>query len=231
MKIKAVIVEDEENGLINLKNKLKKYCPQVEVIGTCLTAEEGIKTIRDLKPDLVFLDIQLGPVNGFDLLTELEPIGFHLIITTNHSDYGVEAVKANAVDYLKKPFTHTELVESVQKVIKRQSSLGDKPNRLAIPVSDGYRLVSLEEILYVSGANQRAVFTLFNGEEIDSPRLLGKITTALEKFEFHRIHRSFVVNIQYVESYSRTDGGYVIMSNGKRLPVAKGFNPPTIISI
>ncbi|MEL6697102.1 MAG: LytTR family DNA-binding domain-containing protein [Bacteroidota bacterium] len=229
--LKAVIVEDEEHGLINLKNKLKKYCPKVDVVGTCLTAENAIRTIKEKQPDLVFLDIHLGPVNGFDLLAELDPISFYLIITTDYSEYGIQAVKANAVDYLRKPISSKELVESVNKVTLRQSKTGGKLNRLAIPISDGYRLVSLEEILYIMGNNQRSIFVLFNGEKIDSPRVLKKIHQALEPHDFYRIHKSYIINIQYVESYHRGDGGFVIMSDNKQLPVAQGFKIPTIINL
>lgn len=224
MSLRAIIIEDEENGLLNLQAKLQRFCPAVEIAGTALTAEAGLKLIHSQKPDLVFLDIHLGPVNGFDLLTELTHIDFHLIITTDHPQYGIEAVRANAVDYLLKPIDSDELIAAVDKALERQRAQPEtRPHRMAIPVSDGYRLVSLNAVLYIQGNNQRTLFHLSNGKTIDSPRLLKQVAAKLQELGFARIHKSFVVNLEHVEYISRTDGGYVKMSDGKLLRVSQDF--------
>lgn len=229
--ITAVIVEDEENGVLNLVAKLNSYCPEVEIVGTCHTAEEGIRTIQKQKPDLVFLDIMLGPVNGFDMLVKLEHIDFELIITTDYNSYGIDAVKANALDYLLKPINTDELVQAVGVAASRKRAKeqdAGKP-RIAIPITHGYRLVGLDEILYVEANDQRSIFHLFNREKVDTARVLGKVFLKLEQFNFCRIHRSFVINIDYVDKIIRKDGGYVVMSNGDQLRVAKGYDCPGLL--
>jgi len=231
MIMKAIIVEDELPGQQNLIAKLKLSCPHVEVVGTARTVEDGVREIRTKQPDLVFLDIHLGPANGFEILDRLPHLSFHVIITTDHSTYGIKAVKAGAVDYLVKPFDIDELALAVDKVAQATHAQPDTPkqsNRIAIPVSDGYKLVSVDEILYVRSNNQRTIFQLYSGKTIDSPRLLKEVFKKLEGFGFERIHRSHIVNMEYVDSFSRTDGGYVTMSDGERLDVSQQFPLPKI---
>ncbi|RMG57402.1 MAG: response regulator [Bacteroidetes bacterium] len=221
MRLRTIIVEDEENGIKNLQAKLARNCPEVEVIATCLTAEEGSRAIRTHQPDLVFLDIHLGPLTGFDMLATLPRVDFQLIITTDHNEYGIQAIKAEAVDYLLKPISPKELVAAVQKVHARALQEGTPPTRVAIPVSDGYKLVGVDEILYIRASNQRCIFTLFSGKTIDSPRLLKEVCPKLEPLGIKRIHKSHAVNMDYVERFARNDKGYVVMSDGTQLRVSQ----------
>lgn len=218
--MKAIIVEDELPGLENLIAKLKLSCPFVEVVGTARTVPEAVSIIKAKQPDLVFLDIHLGPANGFDILDKLSHLSFQLIITTDHSEYGIKAVKAGAVDYLVKPFELGELSNAVDKAITQKTQHPDQNNRIAIPISDGYQLVALNEILYVKSNDKRTLFHLYNGKTIDSPRLLKVVIEKLKDFDFHRIHKSYVVNIHYIEKYTHHGGGYVIMSDGAELPAS-----------
>ncbi|MEO0896682.1 MAG: LytTR family DNA-binding domain-containing protein [Bacteroidota bacterium] len=231
MSLKTVIIDDEEIDVLNLESNLNKYCPGVEIIGTCLSEIEAARTITEKRPDLVFLNAHLGQDNGFDILARVQHIPFHLIITADHYKFGFQAIRANAIGYLRRPYNQKDLQESVRKVIRMQSDFMMKSNRIAVPVTDGYKFVSYEEILYVNGSNQRSIFHLFNGQQIDSPRVLKRIDYSLKTYGFYRIHKRHLVNLQYVENYSRTDGGYVIMSNGERLPVSQKFTPPNIISL
>ena len=226
--MKAIIVEDELHGLENLTAKLRLACPHVEFVGSARTAKDAVTEIKTKQPDLVFLDLHLGPANGFDILDELTYLSFQIIITTDHSEYGIQAVKAGATDYLIKPFDHKELSAAVEKAIIRKAKHPDQNNRIAIPVSEGHRLVALNEILYVKSNNQRTLFHLFNGKVLDSPRLLRQVIENLRDFDFHRIHRSYVVNRHYVEAMSNRDGGTVTMSDGAKLPVTHPIPFPKI---
>ncbi|MEO0584108.1 MAG: LytTR family DNA-binding domain-containing protein [Bacteroidota bacterium] len=229
--IRAVIIEDEENGLINMISRLETYCPNIEVVGTCQTKAEAVKLIRQKEPDLVFLDIQLGPENGFDILDQFSMVHFQLIITTQFHDRGIEAIRANALDYLVKPVDPDELIEAVKKVEVRLKERNHQLPRIAIPMTKGMRLVSMEEIIYIEADNQRSVFHLFNREKVRAVRGLGEVYEKLRKFNFYRIHRAFVINIDYVERISKENGGYVFMSNGDKLKVTKDYEWPGLLPL
>ena len=221
--MKAVIVEDEARGLENIQIKLKQFCPHVAVVGTARSVEDAVKEIRATLPDLVFLDIHLGPANGFGVIEQLPHLDFKVIITTDHQEYGIEAVKANVVDYLLKPIDPEELSQAVDKAFKLMASSPDQNGRIAIPVADGRRVISMNEILYVRANNKYSSIHLFSEKTIDCTKVLSEVEKSLMGHDFYRIHRSHLVNMEYVEQFSNHGGKHVVMSDGAQLNISDKF--------
>lgn len=223
--MKTVIVEDEPLGREVLIEKLKHNCDNVKIVGECASQQEAIKVIQEQMPDLVFLDIQLGPDNGLDILKSLDYVNFEIIITTEHNKYGGDALNAGAVYFLQKPIDEEELVTAVYKawerIIKRTP---DRP-RVVLPYERfNYRVVDLDEIIYCEANNQRCKVYLYGNQEVDTNRKLKNFRQSLYDYSFRQINRKHLINLEYLKSYSRKDGGYVVMRNGTRLDYKNGFD-------
>lgn len=147
MKIKTIIVEDEKEGMENLVIKLQKNCPEIEIIAKCYTGVSAVSTIEKLNPDLVFLDIQLGIMSGFDVLNKLSHISFSVIFTTAHNEYAIDAFKVSALDYLLKPIKPKELEIAVGKAKSRINSLVPI-RRISVPINNGFQFIPIENIIY-----------------------------------------------------------------------------------
>lgn len=221
LKIKAVIVEDEQHAIDNLKSELEDNCPHVEVVGAFKDPKEAVKEIARLRPHVLFLDINLGNLNGFDVLNRLKFISFEVIFVTSYAEHAIRAIKSNALDYILKPFKSNELIDAVNLVSDRIKKKKTTNPQIPIPISDGLRFVPIEEIIYCKADNNRSDIILFNKKILNTSKHLRAIETMLEEFNFFRIHRSFLINKDYLDKYSSQDGGYVIMSNGDRLKASR----------
>ena len=217
----AVIVEDEDLGLKNLQDKIKRNCPQVNLVGICKTSLEAIRNIPIWKPELVFLDINLDNLNGFDVLDRLRYISFEIIFTTDYDQFVIDAIRANATDFLIKPINENDLVNAVHRVWEKTKQVPQTFSRITIPTTHGFKFVNIEEIIHCEADDNRTIFHLYNKQTLRTPRNLGHIEQQLQDFNFLRIHRSHLINKDYMEEFSRRDGGFVIMTNGDRLTVAK----------
>ena len=220
--LRCVIVEDEQAGLKNLVLKIKRACPDVEIVAECRTFDSGLEEIQLQKPDLVFLDIKLDKMTGFDLLQRLPHIAFEVIITTAHSEFkfGLQAVRASAVDYLVKPVKDAELIKAVNRARDKIKSRQKPISRIALPTRDGLKFLMVEEILYAEADSNMTLMKLFNNREFLVTKTLADIEKKLSRHPFFRIHRKHLINLDYIESYTRTDHT-VTMTNGDLLTVAR----------
>ncbi|MEL6842861.1 MAG: LytTR family DNA-binding domain-containing protein, partial [Bacteroidota bacterium] len=140
----------------------------------------------------------------------------------SYNQYAIRAIRQNALDYLLKPIEDKELANAVLKAYDRLQKRPNQPShKVAIPVTNGYRFLSVDEILYCEADDNRTIVHLYSNKTIRTSRTLKKVEELLAAYKFVRIHRAFLINRDYLEEYSRIDGGYVIMSNGKRLPVSR----------
>ena len=219
-KIKAIIVEDEKEGLNNIIHKIGKSCPNVEIIATCENGHDAVSAIDRLNPDLVFLDVRLGNMTGFDVLDRLQHIHFEVIFTTAYDEYAIQALKLNAIDYLLKPIKLKELEEAVEKVKIQLDSKG-AVKRISVPSGNGLRFIPVEEILYCKADDNYAEIHLQCGEKILVTKPLKYVAQRLPQDIFLRIHRSYIINLNAVKSFSRTSGGQVILNNGKELSITQ----------
>lgn len=229
--IKAIIVEDEPSGMKNLKWKLETYCPDIEVIADCPTAEKAIESIKRFRPDVVFLDIRLGKLTGFDVLEAIPFTNFEVIITTDYDEYAIKAIKKQALDYLTKPIRKTELEAAVQKLIERKDRTLFSPRRIALPISSGSKYVEVDDILYIEAQNTRSRVTLFSVHEsnakVSEPIVLTCVLKDMElqlrRFGFCKPNQSFLINLSHIMEYIRKDGGWAVMRNGKPINITNSY--------
>ncbi len=235
--IKAILIDDEENSLSSLKEKLLAHCPQVKIIASCDNAEKGIDTIDNLQPDIVFLDIEMPVMNGFVMLQQLSYKNFELIFTAAYDHYAIKAIRYSALDYLVKPIEIEDLKIAVHKAEEKRNRSFPNPqiellveqlinkknsfSRLAIPTTEGLQFLKVEDIIYLEASiNYTHIFTSEKKKYIVS-RTLKDFEDMLPNEIFLRIHNSYIINKNYTEKYIRGEGGQVVLSNGVVLDVAK----------
>jgi two-component system LytT family response regulator len=234
--IKAVIVDDEPYASQVLVTLLGRHCPGISVEAVCQHAKEAVKVIRDLKPGLVFLDIEMPHLNGFELLEMLAPVQFHVIFTTSYDQYAIKAIRFSALDYLLKPVDMDELKTAVKKVEERLApslplqldillSKLHQPlsavNRIALPTMDGLQMIPVDTILYCTASSNYTVLILKDRQKLTVSRTLKEIEDMLEDYPFLRVHHSCLVNLNEVKKYTRGEGGSLSMSDGAVVDVSR----------
>jgi two-component system LytT family response regulator len=233
MHLKAVIVDDENKGRSALQSLLRLIDDGVELIGEAGSVAEGVASIEQLQPDLVFLDIQMGDGTGFDLLEKLRFKAFQLIFTTAHDEYALKAFRYSAIDYLTKPIDPDLLAEALRKVRENYKKYDlslklealvqnrNRMQRLALPSLKGIELVRKEEIVRCESANNYTVFHLTNQREIVVTKTLKEFEEMLASEGFFRVHQSHLINLNAVAQYLKEDGGYALMSDGTKVEVSR----------
>lgn len=234
--IKAILIDDEEHCRESLSIQLARYCPEVSLLAACASAAEGLKAIEQLHPDVVFLDVEMPRMNGFELLQEFTNIPFGVIFTTGYDAYAIKAIRFSALDYLLKPIDKDELIMAIAKIhakpvptINQQfdillEKLGDKPvklQKIALPSLEGFELVQLEAILRCESDSNYTYVYLKTGRKLLVSRTLKEIEELLEGHSFLRVHHSHVVNLNEIERYVRGEGGYLIMSDQSSVTVSR----------
>lgn len=226
--IRAILVEDEPSGLENLRWKLQQNCPEVEIVAECPSGAEAITAIRKYLPDLIFLDILLGDMTGFDVLKAIRHPTFEVIFTTSYDEYAIEAIKNSALDYLLKPVEIDELQDAVAKArmkFRQQSQSSAPPPpppvKIGFPISTGQQFIELAEIIYAEARDNVAVLHLEGNKELKLTRSLGWLEEHLSSLKFCRIHHSYIINFRHLKEYIRNEGGFVIMSNKKAISISR----------
>ena len=222
-KIRATIVEDERLGREALERKLKTYCPQIELVGSHATAIQALQGIPQQKPDLVFLDIGLDTLSGFELLNRLNHLDFEVIFTTTSRDHPVDAIRVGAVDYLSKPFTDEELVDAVNRAEQRISRKfpAEEPVLLIVG-SNRDHLIPMHKIMYcIADSNLTEVHVDGEARFVLASETLGKLELRLPSDKFFRIHRSACINRDYLKGINRHEGLRAMMTNNRELIIAR----------
>jgi two-component system LytT family response regulator len=235
--IKAILIDDEVHCLDTLSMMISDYCPEVQVTARCLSGKKALEAIEKIKPELVFLDIEMPLMNGFELLEKYDPIPFSVIFTTGYDQYAIKAIRFSALDYLLKPIDPKELVGAVHKVqvqkappsteqfrlLMDQMQQKEKNlNKIAIPTLDGFELIKIDQVVHCEANDNYTHFYLKEGNKITACRTLKEIEEQLEEFSsFLRIHHSYIVNLNEAKKYIRGDGGYLVMNNGSTINVSR----------
>ena len=236
--MRAVIVDDEMDGIHTLQKMLPLHCPQVNVVNSFSNAVTAAKEISAAQPDLLFLDIQMPGKTGLELLAELPVRNFEVIFVTAYNEYMLQALQFSAVDYLLKPVDEDRLVEAVeraeQRLLKgRKEKLPDallyniekagKPMemRLCLPTFKGFLIVKLEEIIYCEAERSYTIFHLADGKTLTVSKPLLDYDNMLKGAGFFRVHKSFLINLIHVREYHRGEGGFVIMNNKAEIEVSR----------
>jgi two-component system LytT family response regulator len=232
--LKAIIVDDEPDCCETLSMLLERYCPEVAVTAVCSSGAAALLTIPEQKPQLVFLDIEMPHMNGFQLLEQLPAIDFELIFTTSYDQYAIKAIRFSALDYLLKPVDREELRQAVQKVVKRQQPplpqqleiLLQKlhqpaTTRIAIPTLEGLQMIPVASIISCRSDSNYTTLYLKDKQKLTASRTLKEVEEMLEGLSFLRVHQSHLANLDEVTRYVRGEGGYLVMSDGSTVDVAR----------
>lgn len=235
--LKAILIDDELKSRDNLRQLLLKYCPNVAIIAEAGSAVEALQLIRELNPDLLFLDIEMGEVSGFDLLKLLNgQQNFEVIFVTAFDKYGIQAVKACAIDYLLKPINILELSNAVEKATmqinpkkenERLKELvanidrGDDEQKIAIPLSDKIEFLAINKIIRLEAEGNYTHIYLDNKKHYLVCKTLKEYQELLENHNFIRTHQSHLINFRKIAAYVKTDGGYIAMEDGSQAPISR----------
>lgn len=233
--MKALILDDELYCVEYLEAILQKYCPEISTIIIFTEPEKALYYLIDNTVDLLFLDVEMPSLNGFDLLAKLPKNNtFSLIFTTAYDKYALQAFRYGAIDYLLKPISIQELVETMARVKTRNSPTSQQqidllhsvqketiPQKIALSTSDGLHIVKTNEILYCNSDGCYTRFFFENGTNILVSKPIKEVGEILNTLPFFRIHHSYLINIEKVKKYLRGEGGEVIMQNDDVLPVSR----------
>ena len=238
MTINAVIIDDEQNNIDNLQYLLTRHCPQVQVTATARNADVGKTIIEQQQPDLLFLDIQMPGKNGFELLQSLPGYRFEVIFVTAFDQYGIQAVKFAALDYLLKPINAEELKTAVGKAGEKnkqqkqnlqienllqllQHQQQKEEHRIALPTVKETRFVHTQDIVRCESANNYTTFYFTSKEKLMVSKPIYEYEELLSSYGFIRCHQSHLVNKRYIRSWIKEDGGYLLLEDKTQIPVSR----------
>lgn len=251
-KLKCLIVDDEFNCRSNLQMLIEEYCPELEVLDLADSAEKARTLIKELDPDVVFLDIKMPGEDGFAFLKSLSDYRFSVVFTTAHNQFALKAFKANAIDYLEKPIDVDDLKKAVAKLVKIHSSPAGSakagaevvqqaldslvtkksPEVIAIPTSDGFVMARNEEIIYLEADENYTYIYLTGNRKYFSCGSIKRYEDVLDKNVFFRTHRSFIINVtHHLKEFSRKEGNMVILTGNIKVPVARRTLPEFLSQI
>ena len=231
----AIIIDDELKGRIALKQKLHDYCADVQLAGEAENGDEGIKLIEKYKPDVVFLDIEMPRMDGFQMLRRLPEKDFHLIFTTAYDQYAIKAIRFSAFDYLLKPVDIEELRLAVSKIYSDQKihtakklevleqNMGGKNvfNKIVISTFDGLLFFNINDIVHLEASSNYTIIYFNNHPKLIASKILKEFEDMLPSDIFFRTHHSHIINLTYIKRYLKGDGGQIEMQNGNFVDVAR----------
>ena len=233
MKKRAILIDDETKSRTALGSFLSKYCPTIEAVGEADGVVSGLEAIQNLKPDVVFLDIEMNDGTGFDLLERLSNVEFEVIFVTAFNQYAIKAFRYSAIDYLLKPVNPEELVQAVNKLSddsrisqieqKLEALMANRSSiqKIAIPSMTGIRLEEVDNIMYCESDNYYTIIHLVSGEQLMVSKTLKEYDKTLSDDGFIRIHQKYLVKVSEIKTYSKSEGGFVTLNDGTNLTVSR----------
>lgn len=236
MKIKTILIDEERTALNCLKSQLKNYAQNVDVVDTALGIEDGYEKIIFSKPDLIFLDTAFQNGTGFDLLKKFDTINFKVVFTTSNDQYALDAFRVNALDYLLKPVDESDLNVTISKVCHSMEHKGDfdkinqlakayfnysiKNKKLAIKESKSINYIDIEEIAHLKADGNYTNIVLKSGRSLVSSKVLKHYDALLSDYGFLRVHRSNMINLNYVKEFRHRYGGSIVLENDDEISIA-----------
>lgn len=236
MKLKAIIVDDEEASRDTLKNYLGRYCPDVELMAQADSVKKGIEAIRQYQPDIVFLDVEMPYGNAFDLLEQVQDVSFETVFVTAFSNYALKALNLSASYYILKPIEIDELILAVDKIKKHKEEHKEllhtkilvenihtenkQAQKIVLPLLDGFEVIQVKDIIRCEANDNFTDFILTGNRKVMICRTLKHYETMLEDYNFVRVHKSHLINVQHVTKYLKGKGGQLIMSDQSYVDVS-----------
>ncbi|MBL7913496.1 MAG: response regulator transcription factor [Bacteroidia bacterium] len=234
--IKAVIIDDEQNCVEMLEWLLKTYCPMVQIAAMCNSGEQGIEAIMKHRPDVVFLDIEMPRMNGFDMLEKFEHLFFDVVFTTAYNKFAIKAFRYSALNYLLKPVDPDDLQSTIKKLEEKRSAiekdqlrllldnmknLSPTTQRIALSTGDGLIFVNTADIMYCQAESNYTNVVMSNRNKVLVAKTLKDIDETLSGKDFFRIHNSFLINMNHIKKFVRGDGGYILMNDDTQITIAR----------
>lgn len=234
--LNAILIDDELNGRIALKQKLHDYCPSVRVVAEAENGREGIEMIHKHHPQLVFLDIEMPEMDGFAMLANIADKKFHLVFTTAYDQYAIKAIKYAAFDYLLKPIDIDELVATIQRLADEpvpdvtekkletlEQNILSRPflNKIAVPTTEGLLFFDISHIIRLEAQSNYTLIFFSDQSKLLASRTLKDFEDILPTDTFFRIHNSHMINLNFIKKYIRGDGGQVEMTSGDSILVSR----------
>lgn len=233
--ITAILIDDERKALSILENKLERLCPNIKIIAKTQVPKDAIELIQNLEPQLIFLDVAMPEINGFELLKHFEAPNFEIIFVTAFDSYAIEAINHCAIGYLVKPVVNDDLIKTVHKAIQNINektaleknkllieNLGVQKfqnKKMVIPSQEGLDFVEISEIICCEGTSGYTTIHFLNRKSILSSNSIGHFNKLLENQNFYLVHKSHLINLDYIEKY--INEGYVILTNNLKIPVSR----------
>lgn len=235
--IKAIIIDDEKHCIDRLNNLLKDYCPEITVSENCADIDSAFEKINELKPDVIFLDVQIHDVTGFDLLKKFEKLDFEVIFMTAFEQYAVQAFRFSALDFLLKPIDSDDLISAVEKLknkigrkgnslenlelmIQNFNNFRQKNKKITVPTVYGFEMISTQEILYCKSDVNYTTLFLKGEKSFTVAKTLKEFENVLSLYNFFRINNSYVVNLEYIKTYNKGKGGFITLENDAEIEVS-----------
>ena len=233
--LKAIIVDDEPYCCETITTLLEDSS-EVEVVAVCHNAADALVGIQKFSPDIVFLDVEMPKMNGFEMLEQLPSVNFEIIFTTSYDQYALKAIRFSAIDYLLKPVDSEELQKAIQKVMQRsQKPIAQQLeilmqkihqpstpiNKIAMPTMEGLQMIPVDSIISCESDSNYTILLLKSNKKLIVSRTLKEIEELLEEHSFVRVHRCYLANLNEVEKYVKGEGGYLVMSDGTSINVAR----------
>lgn len=235
--IKAILIDDEVHCLDTLNMLITDFCPEVQVMERCGSAKQGLDAVAKHQPAMIFLDIEMPVMNGFEFLEQFKEISFAIIFTTSYDQYAIKAIRFSALDYLLKPIDPKELIAAVRKVQTQKQLPAPEQfqmlmnqikhkeggfSKIAIPTSEGFELIPADQVIRCEADDNYTHLYLKNKTKIVACRTLKEMEEQLQDYSsFIRVHHSYVVNLNEVNKYIRGEGGYLVMSDGSTVNVSR----------
>ena len=231
------MIDDEKNALEMMEWLLQTYCPDVEILAMCQSAEQGISSINKHHPDVVFLDIEMPKMNGFDMLEQFDKLTFDVVFCTAYDQFAIKAFKYSALNYLLKPVDPEELKATVKRISEKKNLLSREqfelllqgmkqqskstPQRIALTTNDGLIFVPTADIIYCEAESNYTNVVLSGAKKVLVSKVLKDIDEALEGSDFFRVHSSFLINLNRIKKFVRGDGGYIVMDNDAVVSISR----------
>ena len=234
--LSAIIIDDEQKGRLALRQKLQDYCPMVQVMGEASDGAEGILLIEKYKPQIIFLDIEMPRMDGFEMLRRINNRDFHIVFTTAYDQYAIQAIKYAAFDYLLKPIDIEELKSAVERINQQTSTnftqrkletleanllSRQTPKKLAIPTLEGFLFFDISHIIHLEAQSNYTEIYFTDHPKLVASRTLKDFEDLLPPETFFRPHHSHIINLNYIKRYIKGDGGQIEMQNGNFVTVAR----------
>lgn len=230
--LRVVIVDDEPDAIKLLQMQVEQHCSQVTVVGSFTSSTAALKGIKELQPHLLFLDVEMPVMNGFELLEQLYPQTFSIVFVTAYNQFALKAFKFNALDFIVKPVDTQELIQAVAKAERqvkpttdqlsqlRKSLRGEPITKIAIPGQSGVTFINLNDIVYAEASNNYSKIFVTDGRNFLISKTLKDVQEVLEEEHFLRVHRQYIINLNHVKQLNRNEG-LLTMDNGETIPIAR----------